>query len=62
MPWDLIFYGAMATIFVGLMVSSSRARRGRKAGPPGIGNPKVANAADRPTADAGRPDGGDGGT
>lgn len=32
MPWDLIFYGAMAVIFLGIMAASARARRERSDG------------------------------
>ncbi len=27
LPWDLIFYGSMAMIFIGIMVGSAAARR-----------------------------------
>lgn len=57
MPWDLIFYGSMGVIFIGLMISSSRARRGRKAGAPG----GAATAVPAPdAAETGSSDGGGG--
>lgn len=52
MPWDLIFYGSMAIIFIGIMAASARARReqpDKATGTPEAGAPAAGKDGDGET-------------
>lgn len=62
MPWDLIFYGSMAIIFMGIIAASARARRQRRTGGTSEGSTAGTARSDKALSDAGPSDAGGGGS